>query len=197
MKTEIIKYKNIIDEAGFVELLKKSVNKVIRTSPDSSSLVTLKVIPPKGKYLNLGDINSIYLYNDFFCITIIEGRLFSLPTYAILYENISNVELIEEEVDELTNTKISTLTLKKKTEKKNHMKYYVKIQYKNQLSEFFGVQNIGVAKTFYDTIKNKIAQENKDDIVFIRLNKLKKLYDESLISEEEYKKRKEEILKEI
>jgi len=187
-----------IEEKNFVELLKKPENKVINFLPDSSPKITIDdIYPSQWQDPKIGDLTRISLYDDFFIVYVHEGlKSFFNVRYAILYENISNVNLSKGEGDELTKTKI-TLSLKKKTQKKQQMKYYVRIQYKNQLSENFGVCNIGVAESFCDTLKGKIAQEKKDDIIFIRLNKLKKLYDASLISEEEYNKRKEEILTEI
>ena len=180
----------------FLDKLKQNVSVIESGPPSFNSLIIIDVRPMRKKIkLMHGDVKDVSFYNDFMYM-----YKFRENKYLILYENIKDVKILKGEKESISKTSVVSRSF---IHQKNELiTCYVQITYKNNLSESFLCENIGIGEDIYTNIKSKIGLEKTKEYLGItpmdlktRLQKLKNLFEEELIEKDEYIKRKEEILR--
>lgn len=158
-----------------------------------------------NKSIKLPKNIKLHLFNSFF---VIETKFITKGYYTndiIKYDDISNINVVEDNKKSLKDTALGSLVgggLGAIAQNiGNSGKFYLQITLKDGFVENFYCGSIATLEEFRTILDNKCNNSNKVDDsnqnIELRLEKLKSLYDKKLISEEEFYKRKEEILKEI
>lgn len=172
-------------------------NKIIKMSQ--------KLIIKSEKYMRYGSIGEIRFFKDFF----IYNNSFNTIWTLILYGNLVDCKIISDDNKSISDTLSGAViagglgavanNIRKNT------KYHVQIKLKNGHAETFKCSNIAQAEELNISFSSKIDSifydnrhiQDKSMVEFdlkSKLNEVKVLFDEGVISEEEYKTKRKQII---
>lgn len=193
-KIEIIPFGSILNYDSVLNKLKQNSSVIKAASFNFRPYVEVDVRPMRKKIkLNRGDVIYVSFYDDFMYFS-----RYQVGRYFILYNNIKNVKITQGHSESASNTKLSWGKLEKNNVTVNTS--YVRFTYINNIIESILCENIFIGEDIYNNIKSKIdyLEDNSElNTARSRLQKLKELLEEKLIDDEEYYRRKKEILNDI